>query len=423
MHIVKLVAENVKCLHAVVIKPDGNLVQITGPNGAGKSAVLDSVAYGFRGKRMEPPEPIRRGADYMRVMLDLGEIVINRRQDVDGTQHLTINRADGTRIPTPGGRQTFLDELYEETAFDPQAFSRMLPKDQAATLMRAVGLNFDELDAKRAGFFDNRRDVRRNLKALTAQRDGIPEVDSPDEEVSVATLSEQLTEALETQNRNDQCRLEAERGLQEYESAECALREAEQHLELAKQTVADAAEDVRARNKVIDTLVDPDIAATKQRIADAEGVNRRVRQKKQRQALTDDVNAVKATDESLTVQIDQINTEKAQALAEATMPVDGLSIEDGHVMMHALPFEQAASSDILIASAAIGIALKPKARIALNRDGSLLDDKNLARLAEWCDTEDVQVFIECVGDDASVGVHIVDGRVSGAEPVEESKAT
>jgi len=43
MKIISLVAENVKKLVAVEIKPDGNLVEITGKNGQGKTSVLDSI--------------------------------------------------------------------------------------------------------------------------------------------------------------------------------------------------------------------------------------------------------------------------------------------------------------------------------------------------------------------------------------------
>lgn len=45
MKIIKLTSENVKCLKAISIEPDGNLVIIGGKNGAGKTSALDSIAF------------------------------------------------------------------------------------------------------------------------------------------------------------------------------------------------------------------------------------------------------------------------------------------------------------------------------------------------------------------------------------------
>lgn len=44
MKIISLIAENVKRLVAVEIKPDGNMVVISGKNGAGKTSAADAAA-------------------------------------------------------------------------------------------------------------------------------------------------------------------------------------------------------------------------------------------------------------------------------------------------------------------------------------------------------------------------------------------
>lgn len=420
MHIIKLEAENIKRLHAVKIAPNGSLVQITGPNGAGKSSVLDAITYALGGKSMQPAKPLRRGTKHARVVINLGDKTLVRRVwDADGSSRLTVESKEGARFSSP---QKLLDELVGELTFDPLAFSVMSAKDQAATLKRVAGLDFDHLDGKRVSLFEKRAEVNRDLKALKAQRDAIAEAEAeaPDEEVSVAVLSEQLTESLQDQSHNEQCRLEAERGLQDYESAECDLRQAERDLESAKQAATDAAENVRVRNKAIDKLVDPNIAGIKQQIANAEGINRRVREQKQRHALTTQVTATEADAAKLSAQIDAIDTDKAQQLADASLPVEGLGVGDDGVTLNKLPFEQASSAEQLRVSIAMGIAINPKLRIMLIRDGSLLDPDNLALVAKMADEHDVQVWLERVADSEGVGVYIEDGYASGAEalPVE-----
>src|SRR5258706_15795265 len=79
MKIVKLVAENVKRLHAVTIEPDGALVTVGGKNGAGKSSVLDSIAWALGGEKLVPPEPIRSGESEAKIVVDLGDLVVTRR--------------------------------------------------------------------------------------------------------------------------------------------------------------------------------------------------------------------------------------------------------------------------------------------------------------------------------------------------------
>lgn len=77
--IVELLAENVKKVKAVRIRPDGSLVQITGLNGNGKTSVLDCIWLALDQKVVDASMPIRNGAQSARIKLDMGEIVVERR--------------------------------------------------------------------------------------------------------------------------------------------------------------------------------------------------------------------------------------------------------------------------------------------------------------------------------------------------------
>ena len=47
LRIVGLVAENVKRIEVVELKPTGDVVEITGKNGSGKTSLLDAIWYAF----------------------------------------------------------------------------------------------------------------------------------------------------------------------------------------------------------------------------------------------------------------------------------------------------------------------------------------------------------------------------------------
>ena len=166
MQIVNLRAENFKRLVAVEITPRGNVVQITGKNGAGKSSVLDSIQAALAGKDAMPAVPVHTGSKKAVITIDLGEYKVTRTMTPDGGGTLTVASKDGAKYPSP---QAMLDKITGKLCFDPVAFARQRPEDQAQTLRKLVGLDFAELEKARAAAYTERTVVNRDVKALEAQ--------------------------------------------------------------------------------------------------------------------------------------------------------------------------------------------------------------------------------------------------------------
>jgi predicted ATPase len=105
MRIIELRAENVKNLKVVDITPRGNVVQVTGKNGSGKTSVLDSIWWALAGADNIQGVPVRKGAESMRIRLNLGELIVERKQTVAGSRTITVRnpkqRADGSEA-APG---------------------------------------------------------------------------------------------------------------------------------------------------------------------------------------------------------------------------------------------------------------------------------------------------------------------------------
>jgi hypothetical protein len=117
----------------------------------------------------------------------------------------------------------------------------------------------------------------------------------------------------------------------------------------------------------------------------------------------------------LTTKIDRIDEEKADKLANAKYPVDGLGMApDGTVLFSGIPFEQASTSDRIRVSVAIGLALHPTLRILLVRDGSLIGAAKLKIIEDMVKEADAQLWIEMMQEqpNAMTTIFIHDGMIA-----------
>lgn len=122
--------------------------------------------------------------------------------------------------------------------------------------------------------------------------------------------------------------------------------------------------------------------------------------------------------EELTAELESIKDKKLRILAEANYPIPGLAVsEDGTVLFDGVPLSQASRAQQIRTSVAIGIAMNPKLKVLLIRDGSLLDEDNLKLVADMATEHDAQIWIERVGDKDESAIIIEDGHIRDAEPV------
>jgi len=435
MKIVSLIAENVKRLVAIEIRPDGNLVEITGKNGQGKTSVLDSIWWCLAGAANVQSQPIRKGQTEARIRLDLGEIVVTRtfkkrerkkddpdaKAETEVTTSITVENADGARYPSP---QKLLDSLIGTLTFDPLEFTRADPKAQAETLKRFVpDFNFADNDKAIKEDFDERTIVNRKVKearsaaAVIVVPEGAP-AERIDEAALVAELEAagQHNAAIETRKANRQT------VAQQIETAAAAAsraraRAAELRAEAGRLDDQAAgfdrdAADSQARLDAAGPLPEPiDTAAVRTRIAAAREANAAVTRREERDAAIKSAAALEAEAASLTAAIEKRRAAMHAAIAAAKLPVEGLSLGDDHITLNDLPFDQASDAEQLRVSIAIAMALNPKLRVIRVRDGSLLDEDALKLVAEMAGGNDYQVWLEKVSSDGKVGFVIDDGMV------------
>lgn len=414
LRVVELQAENVMRLKAVRIRPDGDVVIIGGENAQGKSAVLACIEMAIAGAKAIPDAPVRRGETEAHILLDLGEIRIERTFDPTGTR-LVVRGADGTPKKSP---QALLDALYSKVAFNPLEFASQKPAEQLATLKRIVGLDFTELDAKRAALYQKRTEVGRAHDVVELRCTSFPIAcaTAPDVEISVAALMVEKeaadavnaakAKAFDTLERERRSRERAEEAV-EAARQELAKQETLYKLAVERENAADAA--------TLELGPDEDTTAIVEAIKGAEDVNRMVRAKRERQAAYDECKRLEEQRSKLTEEIEAIDAQKADAMKRAKWPIPGLGFSADGVTLNRLPFEQASAAERLKTSLAIGMEQNPRLRVLLLEDASLLDKASMAILREMAADNNMQVWVERVGDGDEGAIIIEDGEIKGVQ--------
>lgn len=432
LHVVELRTENFKRLSAVTIRPgDDNMVLIGGANAQGKTSLLDSLECALGGGKTLPVEPVRRGARKGRIVVDLGDIVVERTFSPKGTA-LEIRNAEGVPLKSP---QSLLDKLCAKVAFDPLGFAREEPKKQDEILKQVLGVDFSQLDAKREALFAKRRDIRRDAKQLEARLDALVQHSGvPAEEVSVAALTMQLEGMRDQADENRKVRQQLEGAKRELDSLDARMAANAERISQLREEL-EAAEDLQEGLKAnrelrsheygeckvaVEALVEPDTAAIREQIAQAGETNRKVRENAERARLDAELKEWLAEVDELSSNIEAIDDTKAEMLASAKFPVPGLGFDETGPTLNGIPLSQCSQAERLRVSVAIGAALNPRVKVMLVRDGSLLDDKSLALLAQLAHETDSQLWVERVGDRDQSAVIIEDGMVRGAEALEEA---
>lgn len=412
MKIVELRAENVKRLKAVEISPQGELVVIGGRNAQGKSSVLDAIWLALGGGKAgkETPLPIRDGEDKASVRLDLGELVVTRSWTRKGTS-LKVENAEGAQYKSPQG---MLDALVGQLSFDPLAFTRLSPKEQREALLDLVDVDLEQIDSEISRVYAERTDVGRQGKAV-----GQVTVDEtlPTEETSATAILHQIQE-VETQNREieehstnlENLKREAYEIHKEIESLQDQIGEIEASIARRRRKIAGLEASIAHEPADVGEIqsLDP----LREKLANAEDMNAKIRANNMARDQKAWKDRLRQKYESLTDRLTELDEQKATALAAAKFPVTGLSFDDSGVLYQGLPLSQASSAEQIRVSLAMGMALNPKLRVLMIKDGSLLDAESMEAIHNQVRDGDYQLWLERVGDADQGAVVIEDGEIA-----------
>lgn len=394
MKIISLEAENYKRLKAVEITPDGNLVVIGGRNAQGKSSVLDAIWAALGGREgNKAAKPIRDGESKARVRLDLGDLIVTRTWTESGST-VKVESAEGAVFKSP---QSMLDELIGRLSFDPLAFTRLSGKEQRDVLLGLVDLpiDLDALSAERERLFSDRTEVGREGKSI-----GDVKIDKslPEVETSATDLIVKIREGQES--------------LREAASHADQIAMVAANLEAAEKQVAELrATAATLADRKLPSVTAEQVANLETQLSGVEEANAAIRANNAARAQAERKDTLREKYEALTANIAALDAKKQEVLGAVAFPVEGLGFDENGVAFNGVPFSQASSAEQIRVSIAMAISGNPKLRVMRIMDGSLLDEENLALVAEAADANDMQVWVERVGRGDGMGVVIEDGEV------------
>lgn len=402
--VIGLRAEHVKRLSLVDVRfePTGAVI-IGGANEAGKSSLLDSVMFAFGGAAHMPGKPVREGRKEAVIELETQSLRIRRVIKPDGTNRVEVTGKDGLGL---GSGQAVLDTLFTDLTFDPLAFLSMKPAAQVEAMRTMTGLDFTVLDTKHDELYAKRRAINAKLEEAQARLNAIPEVpkDTPSTEQDPVALSAALEKATQLHNlRGEIIRKAGELGI--------GLRRYAESLEgIQLQHVNEFREVLEKDMRRLPMGPNPDEARAA--LAGTQAINTHVRNKKLRDELALEVKRLENESKNLSFELSEIVAEKEKRTAAAPMPVPGLTFAGDQVLYQGIPFDQASYAIRLRVSFAMAMAMNPKLRVCLIREGAMLDEKNRAALVAMAVEAKAQVLLEVVGERGATLV-IEDGAVKG----------
>lgn len=422
MKVIELYAENLKRLKAVQITPTTALVQVTGANGSGKTSVLDALYFALAGKRAIDPVPVRRGEESAVVKLDLGEFRVTRKFDADGSTQLYVTTPDGASYSSP---QTLLDKILGSLTFDPLEFTRLEPTQRSDALRKLVGVDVSDLARANQVDFDARTGINRQIKHLeprliaakAALREEVPA------RADVAALVEKMRGATEYNAAIERQRMMWEQEdkqhtalVDEIAGIDAQIRALKRRQGELEGRLTEMTQRMARRPPSEQSIDTAELAAA---IREAEQANRIVdedaRQRQEFVRLDAELGELQRQSHALTETMEQRRGEMAERISAAKMPIDGLALDENlSVVYDGLPFEQASGAEQLKVSVAIAMAMHPKLRVLRIKDGSLLDESNLAMLEEMAELQDFQIWIERVDTSGRVGIVMEEGAVKPA---------
>ena len=445
MHVLSFVAENFKKLRIVEINPKGRLIQITGKNGQGKTSALDALWAALAGKKAIPEKPVRKGADRSRITIYLGdaktgkrEIGLRRTIEGNRTTSLQLENSDGTKYSTP---QAMLDDLMGELTFDPLEFIHMPPEAQVETLRKVVKIEEDveALNTANKADYDKRTEVNREVARLDAEIGGmVVQGNLPKAKIDDAALMQQIgkvgerNKAIEevraAKSRLGYERTEAERMVQRQSESvtlmaadlmrlERELEEKREQMNVLVQGRATLQEKLEAATAAYEAAPEPEYLDTAKLTAElqqAQATNREIDRKAHRDQVKANLDAKRKESAEITRAMERRTEKKRAAIANAKMPVEGLTFSDesdATVLYNGIPLAQMGEGEQIKISARIAMAANPKLRILRIMHGEALDDDGLAVLAQLAEERDYQIWMARVETSGKVGIVLEDGEV------------
>ena len=468
--LMRMVTRNIKRVRFIDVTLRDTLTLVGGDNDQGKSSFLDSYGFCMGGKLAIDMQPIRNGQQEGSIQCDFGDgreirLSVTRTLKRLGESEFTADV--DVEIPghvPPSRIEEFLKRLTGEFAFDPMAFDELESAAQFETLQKLVGnFDFKAHAAKRKKIFEERTVVGRDYERENSAAEAIvAAADPPCELIDETALTRELQEAglknteravrqgnrekaaskiadlrasvaqvderiaiarsqAEAARDKEIARLEELIKRARLECEQAILTESESFLSEAAAAIteADALQKKLDEAGPLPEIIDADAISArleKARISNSKYTSwKQLADRRKEYADKAQIYAVKY--DGLTEQLKQMDAERIKVIEDAQLPVPGIGFGDGYVTLQAedgsgvIPWDQASEAIRIDASLALAMAMQPKLRVILIRNGSNIGRRIRQRIQERAAEKGYRVVLEVVEEGEGTHVVIEDGMV------------
>lgn len=447
MKIISLNIKDVRLIEAIELKFAKNgLTQITGYNGAGKTTVIDSLAMLLRGGKAYPTDVVKHGKDEAQIVGTFEGWTIKRKIKKNGTtKSLIIQNTDGLSVKAKP--QDFLDKLFNELTFNPMALYNMKSTELLEFLKKLAGVDLTEFDTKIKDKEGERLFATQELKQM-----GVPDVVEEVEPINIMELFKEK-EKIDTENnklRND-WQDEGRKQSQENFEFNNAQRRKEENIETLQDDI-DSTENkieelVNKVNEIQDEIaglrslledtgerqqslpkpeplreIKPNIQEPK--YSSTQDLSKQIEAAGQTNQKADDYHYYlrdvklrkerEANHKTLDTQVKDLRKQKADALRNAKLPVEGLELREEGVYFNGFHVRNLSGKEKIELSVRLCLAMKPDLEVICIDEGEKFDPKNLALFEETCKKNGIQIImtrVGAIGKPSDNVIYIEEGRV------------
>lgn len=410
----KLEIENVKRVKAVKMEFTANgLTIIGGKNNQGKTTLLDSISWALGGDKYRPSEAQRDGSvipPTLHIVLSNGLIVERKGKNSD----LKVTDPSGTKAG-----QQLLNEFVEQLALDLPKFMAANSKEKADTLLKIIGVGDQlyTLEKQEKELYNKRLTIGQIADQKKKFAKEMPyNPDAPKVLVSASELIKQQQDILARNGENNRKR----QNLKFIQDQRSRLIDQENDLiaklaEVRKKIELNTNDLEIAQKSALD-LYDESTEELEKNIANIEEINRKVRANLDKDKAEEDALDYTNQYNNLTTQIDNVRQSKTDLLKGASLPLPGLSVEDGELTYNGKKWDCMSGSEQLKVSVAIVRKLNPKCGFVLMDKLEQMDLETLQEFGHWLEQEGLQVIATRVSTGEECSIIIEDGYAVGEIP-------
>ncbi|MFT8837905.1 AAA family ATPase [Liquorilactobacillus satsumensis] len=398
----KLEIENVKRVKAVKIEPtQQGLTIVGGNNNQGKTSVLDAIAWGLGGNKYKPSKAYREGS----ATLPRLHIVMNNGLIVERT-----GKNSSLKVIDPKGQkggQQLLNDFVEELAINLPKFMESTSKEKAQTLLRIIGVGdkLFELERAEQEVYNQRHTIGQIADQKSKFAKEQPYFPSaPKKPVDVKDLIQQQQTILAKNGENARKRQQATQIKQKFDFEAEKIQQLQQQLNELVQVHERTETDLKIAQSSTKDLQDGSTAELEKSLSEIDEINRKVRANLDKDKAEEDAAQYSSKYQELSEGIEEIRKQKAALLHDATLPLSGLSVEDGELTYNGQKWDNMSGSDQLKVSTAIVRELKPDCGFILLDKLEQMDMTTLSEFGKWLEQEGLQAIATRVstGDECSV---------------------